>query len=582
MCGIVGVVGRGQDDRIISRMLDALRHRGPDGQGIARYGRIHVGASRLAFVDIAGGVQPAISEDRRISLVFNGEIYNHMELRESLQRRGHIFRSRSDTEVLLRLYVEHGEACVTLLRGMFAFAIVEGNNLFLARDRFGIKPLHYAEQQGPAAIFLFASEIKALLRHPDITPNLNQQTLADWIALSQPAGAATFIQGVKMLPPGHTLRVNCEDGIVLTGPTRYAAPAPERREQVPIDEAERLLEHHLQQAVHSHMMADVEIGVCLSGGLDSTLLALMANDIRPGALKTFTVNPAIAGHSHPDGTSAAYVARKIGSSHVQVDFTFENFLDALPSAVLATEGPGLLAGVPFLLLNRRIGPVVKGCLCGEGADELFGGYEEYVNPLYMLTRLRTGLATLSGAGLAPSEAATAMEETLSRALEAGSSSYLDAILRVNMQSQLERHHLESIDKYAMASSVEIRVPFLDDAVVEFVQKLPVQYLVNNELNIQKHLLKRLLVRRYGMNYLDIAMREKRGLPSAADGFAAPFERLCQDLVAASYHERHEFGRCFARTGDLVLFDLFAEIYLQHRGDAGCVGSMIEFIASRGR
>jgi asparagine synthase (glutamine-hydrolysing) len=184
--------------------------------------------------------------------------------------------------------------------------------------------------------------------------------------------------------------------------------------------------------------------------------------------------------------------------------------------------------------------------------------------------------------LPPSTAATKLLESLSRALENGNNAYLEEILRTNMLSQLERHHLESIDKYAMASGVEIRVPFLDDAVVDWVGTLPLEYLFNRDLNIQKYLLKRLLVRRYGADYLDIALREKRGLPSAADSFAASFEQLCRDLVAADYRKRHEFGQCFPNIGGLVLFDLFTEIFLKHHGEAGWIGSTVEFIASRGR
>jgi asparagine synthase (glutamine-hydrolysing) len=542
---------------------------------------MQIGASRLAMVDIEGGAQPVASEDGKITVVLNGEIYNHVELRKDLQRRGHVFRSHSDTEVLLRLYIDRGEACVTDLQGMFAFAIIDGNTLYLARDRLGIKPLHYVEP-GSADVFLFASEIKALLQHPCVTPRLNRQALVDWIALYQPAGVETFFQGVKMLQPGHMLKLTCEDRIVISAPTRYAAPALERREEMPLQEAEQMLECHLEQAVRSHMAADVEIGICLSGGIDSTLLALMANELQPGTLKTFTVNPAIAGYSHPDGVSAAYVAEKIRSDHVQVDITFEDYLEALPAALSATESPATLAGVPFLLLNRRIGASVKGCLVGEGADELFGGYQEYADPGYMLARLRNGLDVLAAAGLPASATATMLLETLSCALQAGSNTYLREILRTNMKSQLERHHLESIDKYAMASGVEMRVPFLDNAVVDFVQTLPLQYLFNRDLNIQKYLLKRLLVRRFGADYLDIALREKRGLPSAADSFGTRFDRLCQEQVAPGYRERHEFGRCFGKTGDLVLFDLFTEIFLTHRGDASRVGSMTEFIASRGR
>jgi asparagine synthase (glutamine-hydrolysing) len=575
MCGIAGAIGIRDGAALVEAMTGALRHRGPDGAGYHSRGRHHLGSTRLSIVDLGAGVQPLYNETGQTCVIFNGEIYNHRQLRAELQRKGHIFATQTDTEVIVHLYEEVGDDVVRHLDGMFAFAVLDAGRLLLARDPLGIKPLYFAYLP-ERRTFLFASEIKAILRHPGFAARLNLQAVADAIALGYPVGDETYFEGIRSLPPGHTMRVFCdEDAFHVDGPARYHTSAAARDNFADIDEAQAALEATLDAAVNTHLAADVDVGLTLSGGIDSTLLALLARRHVRQPLFTF----AVADHDNqPDFVEAAHVARLIESTHRSVVMTFDDYLDVIPGLIEGEEQPSSLYGAPFYFLCRTIACDVKAVLHGEGADELFGGYTPYIDRDSRLAFIKHRLRLLKPLGVAPS--GRAIESIRALAGAAAFDEYLERLFADNMGDPLERQHLVPIDKCAMASGVEIRVPYLDRAVVDLVSRMPFRFLVKPELAIRKYILRRLVLSRFGIGLLDVVLREKLGAPAAGKAHLERFTRLCDEMLPDQYVERHEFGRVFTSKRELILFDMFLEVFTKHRGDSSGMGSVIEFIRAR--
>lgn len=577
MCGIAGVVGS-CDASTVKPMTDALIHRGPDGQGWTGVGRAWVGATRLAIVDLAAGPQPIFDETGAIALVFNGEIYNHRELRTELQGRGHRFRTATDGEVVVHLYEELGVWCAQRLRGMFAFAVLHGHELFLVRDRLGIKPLYYAAQPESSTL-LFASEQKAILQLPSIMPRLDMQSFADALVLGHPVGDQTLFEGIRTLPPGHWMQVSFADRLHVHPPVRYHAGSGERQENMSYEEAEEQLAATFTDAVRAHMDADVEVGFTLSGGIDSTLLALFAHEQASGPLRTFTV----ADHSgHPDVVQAERVAKMIGSTHRTCIVDWAGYLETVPQLVHSEEGPASLFGLPFQFLCKQLAQEVKACIHGEGADELFGGYIEYTAREYRTRAFERRLPVLKQLGVAPSEAATKTMLQLSTARTLPD--YLAAIFEVNLGDPLQRLHLDVVDRCAMSVGVEMRVPYLDDEMVGLATRIPLQHLVRLDIGVRKYILRRLALRRFGQVFgpalIDVVLREKLGAPASGVRLLLDFEQMCERLLPADYLTRHELGFCFAGKRQLLMFEYFCAAFLEHRGDVSAVGDITEFIASR--
>ena len=572
MCGIAGVVGT-QDQALITRMTAALRHRGPDHAGVYTQPGVQLGATRLSIIDLSAGSQPVFNESRRIAVVFNGEIYNHHALRNELRQRGHQFQTTTDTEVIVHLYEEDGERCLDRLHGMFAFAVLDGDTLLLARDRLGIKPLYYCTLADGG--FIFASEIKAILRCRDLSVRLNTQALAHYLVLRHSVGAETYFEGISSLRPGHLLTVRCGDRPIVAEPRRYHAPDETRVSRLDVDGAEAGLWTVLRSAVQTHMAADVEVGVTLSGGLDSTVLALTAKEQTEEPLLTFSIGD---DERNTDFSEAARLAARLGSHHRGFTIAFDEYVDAIPDMLAAEEKPSNLFGVPFFLLCRALGAHVKTCLHGEGADELFGGYEDYLDPDARLSHIRKRLPLLRELGVIPALEASAAIKRLSSA--ATMPEYLAATFALNFGDPLEQLHLIPVDKMGMAAGVELRVPYLDDNVHEFVNRLPIDMLVRSDLGVGKYLLKRLALKRFPDDAVDAVLRPKHGFPTAGMRHLARFDRLCEERLPDRYVDGHPMGRCFQSKRQLLLFDMFAEIFVTHRGDARALGSTMDFIEAR--
>jgi asparagine synthase (glutamine-hydrolysing) len=524
MCGICGFSWN--DEALIRKMADRIVHRGPDQEGFFCTDGMSLGFRRLSIIDLSeNGSQPMFNEDNTVCLVFNGEIYNFQELRALLEARGHRFRSHTDSEVILHGYEEYGIDVVNHLRGMFGFALYDTARKRLLLDRIGIKPLYYTRQNGQ---LVFGSEIKSILQDPGVERRVNHQALYDYLGFEFVPSPETMFAGISKLPAGHLLV--WENGRAEV--TRYwdlsfrpAAPMPSFAEAV------EQLRAHLDTAVKSHLVADVPLGVFLSGGLDSScLVALMRRHIS-GPLKTFTIG-------YEDKTFSELDYAQIVADHCQTDHRVLQLDSLKPAYVEETlyhldEPMTDLSTVPLYLLCKQAREHVTVCLSGEGADESFAGYDRFkasrLNSSYFNLLPRVVRQQLVGrmARLLPDqpqkkgvinmlkrfvEGATLPEDGqhlrwqyfLNRTLEEGlfqpgfraqinadpfwqvreHAGRCDARDQVNREIYLDMRFmmtdsvLMKVDRMSMASALEIRVPLLDHVLVEFLASLPGDWKLN--------------------------------------------------------------------------------------------------------
>ena len=504
MCGIVGFTAEYLDPasarQTAQAMAALIRHRGPDGEGYYADTRAALGHRRLSIIDVNGGGQPMFNEDGTLVVVFNGEIYNYKPLRAELRRLGHTFATDSDTEVLLHGYEAWGAALPRHLRGMFAFALWDraAGTLFCARDLFGIKPLYYYQK---GVCLLFASEIKAFLAHPAFEKRLNEARLPLYLSCQYSPGRDTFFAGVEKLLPGHFLIFS--DGIVRT--TRWVQPAFLPGE-TPVPPSE--LEAVLRDSAAAHKVADVEVAGFLSGGVDSAYITALA---RPG--RTYTIS--YAEPRYDESLPARALARSLGVRNRVRRISPGEFWDAVPAVQYHMDEPlADAAAVALYFLNREAAREVKVCLSGEGADELFGGYNIYRDPFTaqwydrLPPWLRGGLGAAAGLlppgpgvnflvrrgcpleerYFGPTALLTEREKRRLLADYEGdgdpmfltealwdSTEGLDPVSRmqqVDINLWLAGDILLKADKMSMAHSLELRVPFLDKEVFALAAALP--------------------------------------------------------------------------------------------------------------
>ena len=377
MCGIAGIIkfnpDASVDDTRLRRMRDILEHRGPDDSGMISTGRAGLAHRRLSIIDLSGGRQPMSNGDRAIWIVFNGEIYNFKVLRKHLSEQGSRFTTHSDTEVILRAYERYGENCVQYLRGMFAFAIWDSRKqaLFLARDRLGIKPLYYAITNSE---LLFASEIKAILSTGLVKTDFNRAILPEFLANCYVAGNETFFNGIYKVMPGHTLTWTPGEGVRHS---RYwQLPVAIDDTDRPVATVAREVRERFEDAVRSHLVSDVPVGLFLSGGIDSSALgAVMARQMGE-RLHSFSVG--FAEHDCNEFDYARRVAKAIGTEHREVLLSSADFFGELPRMVWHEDEPiAFPSSISLYFVSRLAARDVKVVLTGEGADELFLGYNRY-------------------------------------------------------------------------------------------------------------------------------------------------------------------------------------------------------------
>jgi asparagine synthase (glutamine-hydrolysing) len=515
MCGIVGYVGAKGEEAIVRRMAERIVHRGPDGHGYFTDDRVALGARRLSIIDLAGSNQPIFNEDGSIVTVFNGEIYNYRDLRALLQQKGHHLRTSGDTETLVHLYEEYGEAAVHLLRGMFGYAIwdTRARKLVLARDRVGIKPLYYA-QAGERLVF--GSEIKSILAAPGIGREIDPDALNAYLTLQYVPSPRTMVKGVKKLPPGHLLV--WEDGEIRVEQywdVVYDDDPPPISEEAAVQQLRGMLE----ESVELHKISDVEVAVLLSGGIDSTAVTALMS--RSGQrTKSFTVG--FEGSAIGETSQARRVADHIGTEHHEL-LIGADIADVLPKLAWYQDEPVAdAAAVPTYYICKLASQYVKVVLTGEGGDELLGGYPRYRwlhwsdrvlstpgvgavasamgGPMAVVLPASAGArarAVFGGASVADRhvrwignmddrlksslltrDMARAMSETSPVAAvegwmgKSGAATVFSGLMYSDFKMWLPDNILTKMDRMSMAASVEGRVPILDHKIVEFAATLP--------------------------------------------------------------------------------------------------------------
>jgi asparagine synthase (glutamine-hydrolysing) len=530
MCGINGIAlssrsRREFDVRALERMRDVITHRGPDDAGLFVDGRVGLGHRRLSIVDVAAGHQPMTNEDGALQVTYNGEIYNHADYREELEAAGHVYRTHCDTETILHLYEEHGPACVEHFRGMFAFAIWDSRRkeLFVARDRLGVKPLYYVHADDGS--LYFASEIKALLEAGAVRPELNYAALPDYLANHATSGEETLFRGVRRLMPGHwMLWRDGELKIERYWDVRFAredGDGARRTDGEYVAEWSELF----RESVRLRLMADVPLGMFLSGGIDSSAIAAVMSRMVSEPIKTFSV--AFAEREANELEYARVVAQAFKTDHHEIVVSPEDFFGALPELVWHEDEPlAHPSSVALNFVSRLAARHVKVVLTGEGSDEMLAGYARYrktvanlalgarynsVVPSALRGAVARGVAALPASRsrqklartflcLTPdietayfdnfsvfSRAAQSQLLTPEARERAGDSdpyravtdylkgtdagSLLERLLYADTKTYLHELLMKQ-DQMSMAASIESRVPFLDHKLVEYTARMP--------------------------------------------------------------------------------------------------------------
>jgi asparagine synthase (glutamine-hydrolysing) len=599
MCGICGIaapqkLGYSADEAMLVRMRDTLTHRGPDGAGLFIDEGVGLAHRRLSIVDLAGGHQPMTNEDGTVWITYNGEIYNHTALRPMLEQRGHRYRSASDTETIIHLYEERGTRVVEELRGMFAFAIWDAprRRLVLSRDRLGIKPLYYTLSDD--GVICFASEIKALINARAVRAELNYDALADYAANRYTSGEETLFRGVKRLLPGHTL--TWTDGrveIERYWDVSFAKPEQSLGEQDYVERFGELFE----ESVRLRLMADVPLGMFLSGGIDSSAIVAAMSGMVADPIKTFSV--AFAEREANELEYARTVSRVFGTEHYETVVSPDQFFDALPALVYQEDEPvAHPSSVPLYFVSRLAAEHVKVVLTGEGSDELLAGYGKYRTTVYNLAAGRAyNKTTPEAIRKAVKRLIEAMprhwraRQKLSRTflcLEPGIQDiYFDnfSVFSRSMQQRLftaetrarmatadpyaasldhigtsdARHLLDQLlaadlktylhellmkqDQMSMAASIESRVPFLDHKLVEFAAALPVKMKLRGLAT--KYILRQSMRNRLPQ---EILTRKKMGFPvPVGSWFRGRFSGIIDEYVLGKRaRERAIFNNEFVR------------------------------------
>jgi asparagine synthase (glutamine-hydrolysing) len=584
LCGIAGFTHgrRAAAPGRIQSAVSAIVHRGPDQQGVFESETVSLGAARLKIVDIEGGDQPITSSDispeRRTVIVFNGEIYNHLELRRELEHRGHRFHSHSDTETVLNAFLEWDTGCFARLRGMFAVALwnESDHRLVLARDRMGIKPLYIARR---GEDLYFGSELKAILIHPEIERWLSLDGLDCYLSLNYVPAPWTLVEGIEKLLPGRWLE--WRRGSIRTEP--YWGLPQAKAEPWTAEAAEIELDRLLRQSVREHLQSDVPLGVWLSGGLDSSTIVHYASEALGSSLKTFSIT--FRGRSFDETPYVRQVAEHYGTDHTEFDLNPEQDLPAaIHELAYYCDEPNADSGaLPVWFLSRLTKAGATVALSGEGADELFGGYlmqrasllaararrfpptilrvllaaarrwpvsSDKIAFEYKLKRFIEGCllpaarAHVYWSGtfgdsdkhaLIQQELPPALHSVLEE-LEGSAEENLHALLAFDQKYFLPDNILTKVDRASMAHAVEVRPPFLDHRIVEFANTLPAAMKIQGSR--QKAILRNLM---RGKLCPAVLTRKKIGFDIPAhDWFRGPLRPLIEEAVAFASAEHGEF------------------------------------------
>ena len=596
MCGIVGIYNSTDTlqspENLLRRMLARIQYRGPDERGIYINNHVALGSVRLSIIDIQSGQQPLSSRDGKYWIVFNGEIFNYIELKADLKRLGYFFRTESDTEVLLNAYLEYGSDCLNRLNGQFVFAIWnnEKKELFIARDRVGIRPLFYTQTQNT---FVFGSEIKTLFEHPDVKPEIDPVSMSQIFTFWSTITPRTVFKRIFELPPGHFMKISHGQSMIQSFWSLSFPVDKETYFKGTIDDAAAELEKLLTDAVRIRLRADVQVAAYLSGGLDSSATTALIKKLAPETLQTFSI-----GFEDDEFDETPYqqeVSKYLGTRHTAFTCTRQDIGNYFPQVVWHSEIPMLrTAPVPMFCLSKKVRENnIKVVITGEGADEMLAGYDIFkegiirefwsrqpnskYRPL-LLQKLYPYLAQFQGKNK------NMLKFFFGYQLQDTASPFYSHVLRWRNTSNIQNYFsedlksdlngydqyeevrrmlpagfdnydrlnksqwLESVifmssyllssqgDRVAMANSVEGRYPFLDYRVMEFAAKLPPDFKMHG-LN-EKFILKRMMNNRLPESVLKRPKQAYRA-PIASSFLSSPAREYAMDLL--SEHDIHQTG-----------------------------------------
>ena len=506
MCGIAGIIDPNiaEKEKILANMVSALIHRGPDDQGFYVDKYVGLGMRRLSIIDLSSGRQPITSEDEKLLIFFNGEIYNYKELREELVAKGHNFKTESDTEVILNMYIAYGEKMLTRLRGMFTFCIynTETKQIFIARDFFGIKPLYYLTENGK--IISFSSEIKSFLYFPNFVPKVNDNAVYNYLSFQYNPSVETFFKDVYKLSPAHFMLIDLATGETVI--KKYWSFEFDQRENFDEKTMSKGIFDTVKDSVEHHMIADVPVGAFLSGGVDSSIITTLMQKIRGDKkIKTFTVGF----DTLTEGKKSKETSDFLGTDHTEITVGPEEYFKALSQAVYHFDEPVAdPSAIGLYFLAREAKKHVKVVLSGEGADELFGGYNIYLAPKASvkmawlpqfilnfflklpfeyfgknyLGRVNMNLEDwyIGNASIFKRNEIDSLWKGSPQKLLSLSSLYKHVsdlsqstkMQYIDINTWLIGDILAKADKMTMAHSLELRVPFLDTKVANLAKSLP--------------------------------------------------------------------------------------------------------------
>ena len=513
MCGIAGFVGAlanaPSGGQRIRAMCDAIAHRGPDSDGFFQAPGVALGMRRLSVIDVAGGRQPISNEDGTVTVVFNGEIYNHHALRDDLEAAGHVFRTKSDTEVLVHLYEQHGAEMTSRLHGMFAFSIWDSKaeTLFIARDRSGMKPLSYREFANGLA---FGSELRSLWVFDSEALRVSPAAVMEYLAFGYVPEPGSIFEGVQKLPPGHSLTWSAARGLRVK---QYWTPPVSKHSKLSDDDKIAFLREALEKSVASHLESDVPLGAFLSSGIDSSTVVSLMSRHASGRVRTFSIGFSEVGYD--ESVAAREVAAEFGTEHTEliVDPAVGDIFEGI--AQMFDEPFADSSAIPTFLVAQLARQSVTVALSGDGGDELFGGYTRYLDTLragvsdpgrvgrllgalgVLLPHFVPGRNRLINGGrsklgkyasrvvqaVRPDEGGVALANTMESQRRIGDqldrylpaemrSDFAAAMMRVDFHTYLPGDILTKVDRTSMAVSLEARVPFLDCDLVDFALSLP--------------------------------------------------------------------------------------------------------------
>ncbi len=609
MCGIAGFTHtrRRATPGVIQAATATLIHRGPNQQGVFESDTVSLGAARLKIIDIEGGDQPIFSQDGDTVIVFNGEIYNHLELRRELEQRGYKFRTRSDTETVLNAFLEWDTDCFARLRGMFGVALwrESDHRLVLARDRMGIKPVYMARR---GEDLYFGSELKAILVHAEIERRLSLEGLDCYLSLNYVPAPWTLVEGIEKLLPGRWLEwragaIRTEQYWRLPGGRLNARANNKEAELWTPQVAEAELDRLLTASVREHMQSDVPLGVWLSGGLDSSSLVHYAAQASSSRLKTFSVT--FRGRSFDESGYVRQVAQQYGTDHTEFDLNPEQELvEAIHQLAYYCDEPTADSGaLPVWFLARMTKASVTVALSGEGADELFGGYltqrasllasqvrrlppfvlrallgaarhwpvsDDKIGFEYKVKRFLEGCLMPAarahvywGGTFGDVEKRALIQRELPHSLDsvleelAAAGGHLEGYLRFDQKYYLPDDILMKVDRTSMAHAVEVRPPYLDHRIVEFANSLPASFRIKGRR--QKVILRDAMRNKLGA---PILQRKKIGFDIPAhDWFRGPLRPVLEEAVAFASAEHGDFF-------DIPKIEACVEAHLNRRANLG--------------